>query len=193
MALTETGMNTSNPYVGERIAGSVGLPLPGGRTRIADGDATACRRESYDRGARSQRLFKAIGNTGPKRPPPISRRRLLHQPATCTSTPRLMRIVTRQGLIITAGSMFTPRKLKVCGRTAGRREARWSACRHAFRRRSRLFFDLQDGAQLTEALSCRRAGQTGALQDPQARAVLDALPPMPMASAKKPRARNTAA
>ena len=36
--MTETGMNTSNPYVGERIAGSVGQPLPGVELRIADGD-----------------------------------------------------------------------------------------------------------------------------------------------------------
>ena len=27
--LTETGMNTSNPHDGERVPGSVGLPLPG--------------------------------------------------------------------------------------------------------------------------------------------------------------------
>ena len=36
--MTETGMNTSNPYAGERIAGSVGLALPGVEIRIADGD-----------------------------------------------------------------------------------------------------------------------------------------------------------
>jgi malonyl-CoA/methylmalonyl-CoA synthetase len=35
--MTETGMNTSNPYIGERIAGSVGLALPGVEIRIADG------------------------------------------------------------------------------------------------------------------------------------------------------------
>ena len=34
--LTETGMNTSNPYDGDRIAGSVGFPLPGVELRIAD-------------------------------------------------------------------------------------------------------------------------------------------------------------
>ena len=34
--MTETLMNTSNPYDGERRAGSVGLPLPGVETRIAD-------------------------------------------------------------------------------------------------------------------------------------------------------------
>lgn len=34
--MTETGMNTSNPIDGDRIAGTVGLPLPGVETRIVD-------------------------------------------------------------------------------------------------------------------------------------------------------------
>lgn len=34
--MSETGMNTSNPYDGERVAGSVGLPLPGVAVRITD-------------------------------------------------------------------------------------------------------------------------------------------------------------
>ena len=34
--MTETGMNTSNPYEGERVAGAVGLPLPGVSVRIAN-------------------------------------------------------------------------------------------------------------------------------------------------------------
>jgi malonyl-CoA/methylmalonyl-CoA synthetase len=34
--MTETGMNVSNPYEGERIAGTVGLPLPGVQVRITD-------------------------------------------------------------------------------------------------------------------------------------------------------------
>lgn len=34
--MTETGMNTSNPYEGERRAGTVGFPLPGVEIRIAD-------------------------------------------------------------------------------------------------------------------------------------------------------------
>jgi malonyl-CoA/methylmalonyl-CoA synthetase len=34
--MTETGMNTSNPYDGERVAGTVGPPLPGVELRIAD-------------------------------------------------------------------------------------------------------------------------------------------------------------
>jgi malonyl-CoA/methylmalonyl-CoA synthetase len=36
--MTETNMSTSNPYRGARIAGSVGLPLPGVEIRVADGE-----------------------------------------------------------------------------------------------------------------------------------------------------------
>jgi malonyl-CoA/methylmalonyl-CoA synthetase len=36
--MTETFMNVSNPYVGERRAGTVGFPLPGVSTRIEDGE-----------------------------------------------------------------------------------------------------------------------------------------------------------
>ena len=34
--MTETNMSTSNPYDGDRIAGTVGVPLPGVDVRIAD-------------------------------------------------------------------------------------------------------------------------------------------------------------
>ena len=34
--MTETNMNTSNPYEGKRIAGTVGMPLPGVNVRICD-------------------------------------------------------------------------------------------------------------------------------------------------------------
>ena len=34
--MTETNMNTSNPYDGERVAGTVGFPLPGIRLRVVD-------------------------------------------------------------------------------------------------------------------------------------------------------------
>ena len=36
--MTETGMIASNPYEGERLAGTVGHPLPGVSVRIADGE-----------------------------------------------------------------------------------------------------------------------------------------------------------
>lgn len=34
--MTETNMNTSNPYEGERVAGTVGFPLPGVSLRVSD-------------------------------------------------------------------------------------------------------------------------------------------------------------
>src|ERR1700739_3016761 len=34
--MTETNMNTSNPYDGDRVAGAVGLPLPGVSLRVTD-------------------------------------------------------------------------------------------------------------------------------------------------------------
>jgi len=37
--MTETNMNTSNPYNGERKPGSVGLPLPNVQIRITEGDS----------------------------------------------------------------------------------------------------------------------------------------------------------
>jgi malonyl-CoA/methylmalonyl-CoA synthetase len=36
--MTETSMNTSNPYEGERVAGTVGFPLPGVEVRITDAE-----------------------------------------------------------------------------------------------------------------------------------------------------------
>ncbi|MBP5858450.1 malonyl-CoA synthase [Marivibrio halodurans] len=39
--MTETNMNTSNPYDGERRAGTVGFPLPGVELRIMDPDTDA--------------------------------------------------------------------------------------------------------------------------------------------------------
>jgi malonyl-CoA/methylmalonyl-CoA synthetase len=39
--MTETNMNTSNPYDGERVPGSVGPPLPGVDIRIADPESGA--------------------------------------------------------------------------------------------------------------------------------------------------------
>jgi malonyl-CoA/methylmalonyl-CoA synthetase len=40
--MTETGMNTSNPLKGARIAGTVGVPLPGTSLRITAEDGSVC-------------------------------------------------------------------------------------------------------------------------------------------------------
>jgi malonyl-CoA/methylmalonyl-CoA synthetase len=39
--MTETNMNTSNPYDGDRRAGTVGMPLPGVEARVCDPDSRA--------------------------------------------------------------------------------------------------------------------------------------------------------
>ena len=39
--MTETSMNTSNPYEGERVAGTVGFPLPGVEVRVANPETGA--------------------------------------------------------------------------------------------------------------------------------------------------------
>ncbi|MDA7429941.1 malonyl-CoA synthase [Primorskyibacter aestuariivivens] len=43
--MTETNMSTSNPYEGERRAGTVGFPLPGVELRIMDGEAEVAQGE----------------------------------------------------------------------------------------------------------------------------------------------------
>ncbi len=40
--MSETGMNTSNPLAGERVAGTVGPALPGVSVRIVNGEGKAC-------------------------------------------------------------------------------------------------------------------------------------------------------
>jgi malonyl-CoA/methylmalonyl-CoA synthetase len=40
--MSETTMLTSNPYDGERIGGTVGLPLPGVQVRVVGGDGARC-------------------------------------------------------------------------------------------------------------------------------------------------------
>jgi malonyl-CoA/methylmalonyl-CoA synthetase len=40
--MTETGMLTSNPLSGPRVAGTVGKPLPGVAVRVVDGSGTPC-------------------------------------------------------------------------------------------------------------------------------------------------------
>ena len=39
--MTETNMNTSNPYDGDRVAGTVGLPLPGVEISVTDPETGA--------------------------------------------------------------------------------------------------------------------------------------------------------
>lgn len=56
--MTETGMNTSNPYDGDRRAGTVGPPLPGVELRITQGGRTLPRDETGQIEVRGPNVFK---------------------------------------------------------------------------------------------------------------------------------------
>ena len=61
--MTETCMNTSNPYVGARKAGTVGLPLPGVEVRLVDGAGQTCAQgEVGGIEVRGPNLFKGYWN-----------------------------------------------------------------------------------------------------------------------------------
>tara|TARA_R110000824_G_scaffold118960_15_gene272390 strand:+ start:85037 stop:86575 length:1539 start_codon:yes stop_codon:yes gene_type:complete len=55
--MTETGMNTSNPYDGERRAGTVGFPLPGVETRVMEGEIECAAGEIGDLQVRGPNVF----------------------------------------------------------------------------------------------------------------------------------------
>jgi len=57
--MSETGMMSSNPYDGERVPGSVGLPLPGVSMRVVDGNGQPCVVDAIgDIEARGPNVFK---------------------------------------------------------------------------------------------------------------------------------------
>jgi malonyl-CoA/methylmalonyl-CoA synthetase len=65
--MTETNMNTSNPYAGERRAGSVGFALPGTEVRVVDAETRADLPAGRDRdggGAGAERLHGLLADAG---------------------------------------------------------------------------------------------------------------------------------
>jgi len=56
--MTETNMNTSNPYDGERRAGTVGFPLPGVEVRIMEGEQELAKGEIGSIEVRGPNVFK---------------------------------------------------------------------------------------------------------------------------------------
>ena len=77
--MTETNMDTSNPYDGERRAGTVGFPLPGVELRIADAETGSAVGRA---GSASSRCAAATSlpatGTCRKRPGRSSARTVLH-------------------------------------------------------------------------------------------------------------------
>lgn len=67
--MTETLMNTSNPYIGERRAGTVGFPLPGVEVVVDDGGGVLLRGPNvfsgyFGRAAATAEAFRDLGDGG---------------------------------------------------------------------------------------------------------------------------------
>jgi malonyl-CoA/methylmalonyl-CoA synthetase len=67
--MTETLMNTSNPYIGERRAGTVGFPLPGVDVRFDDAGEVLLRGPNvfdgyFERDAANAEAFRDLGDDG---------------------------------------------------------------------------------------------------------------------------------
>lgn len=77
--MTETNMNTSNPYDGERVPGAVGFPPRRlrARDRARDRQGAAARRDRHDRGEGPERLQGLLAHAGEDQVR-IPARRLLH-------------------------------------------------------------------------------------------------------------------
>ena len=70
--MTETNMNTSNPYDGERVPGTVGFPLPGVALRMRrsrDRRGAAQRRDRHDRGEGPECVQGLLAHAGKDREP----------------------------------------------------------------------------------------------------------------------------
>ena len=78
--MTETNMNTSNPYDGERVPGAVGLPLPGVSVRVTDPETAKELPRDDDRQIeiKGPNVFKGYWRDAGKDKVRIPRRRLLH-------------------------------------------------------------------------------------------------------------------
>ncbi len=64
--MTESGMNSSNPYIGERLPGTVGLPLPGVEIRLQQGEEPAPLGEVGEIQLRGENLFSGYWRNAAK-------------------------------------------------------------------------------------------------------------------------------
>ena len=139
--MTETGMNTSNPLVGARVAGTVGTPLSGIEMRVVGDDGASLAAGTHRRraGARAERVRRLLAHAG-EDARGIHRGRLLQdrrhgrvgcrRPGTRLSAPRR----PRQG----PHHHRRPQRLSEGNRGADRRDGRRDRDRDHRRARSRF-------------------------------------------------------
>ena len=154
--MTETNMNTSNPYDGARMPGSVGLPLPGVELRIADGDGKPLPQGEIGMiEVRGPNVFPGLLADAGENRGGVPRRRLLHhrRPGHA-SMPTAMSISSGRAkdLIITGGFNVYPKEIEslideLPGRNRKRRDR--PAARGFRRRRHRRGRCVNKDATLT--------------------------------------------
>ena len=95
--MTETGMNASNPYDGERRAGTVGSPLPGVEVRVTDPRAARRLpgRGRDDRGARTERVPGLLADAGEDARPSCA--------TTASSSPAISARIDARGYVTIVG------------------------------------------------------------------------------------------
>jgi len=114
--MTETNMNTSNPYEGERRAGTVGFPLPGVELRITDPEtgAEAGRGETGMIEVRGPNVFKGYWQMPGKTAAELRENGFfITGDLACMDADGYVRIVGREkDLIISGGLNVYPREVE---------------------------------------------------------------------------------
>jgi len=153
--MTETNMNASNPYRGARIAGSVGLPLPGVEIRIADSDGQAMQRGEIGMiEVRGPNVFKGYWNMPEKTASEFRKDGFFITGDLGTmDSDGYLRIVGRgKDLIITGGLNVYPREIEsLLDEIAGVEESAVVGLPHEdFGEGVTAFLVTKEGATLTE-------------------------------------------
>ncbi len=189
--MTETGMNTSNPYVGPRIAGSVGLPLPGVEIRIADSDGNALAKGDIGMiEVRGPNIFKGYWNMPEKTAAEFHKDGFFITGDLGTiGADGYVRIVGRgKDLIITGGLNVYPKEIEsLLDELPGVEESAVVGLPHDdFGEGVTAFLVCKDGAQLTEgAILESLQDRLARFKLPKRVLFLDALPRNSMGKVQK--------
>lgn len=197
--MTETGMNLSNPYVGERVAGSVGTPLPGVSARIVRVAAEGSAIEDVAPGdegellVRGANLFGGYWNAPEKTAASFSvdsmGRQWFHTGDLARQDPvsgYVTLLGRRHELIISGGFNIYPREIEemlVC--YPGVREAAVVGIKHAEWGEVPAAWIVCEGAVDVTALSAWCRTQLASFKAPKEFHVVDALPRNAMGKVQK--------
>jgi malonyl-CoA/methylmalonyl-CoA synthetase len=195
--MTETGMNLSNPYAGERVAGSVGTPLPGVSMRIVRvGEGAPVDVLPGEQGellVRGANLFSGYWNAPEKSAEAFSvdseGRRWFHTGDLAqqdTATGRVTLLGRRHDLIISGGFNIYPREIEelLLG-YPGIRDAAVAGVPHAEWGQVPVAWVVCDGPLDVESLLAWCRTQMASFKAPREVQVVDSLPRNAMGKVQK--------